>query len=307
MPRAGRAVPGAQHQLVHVTHGDRVIDPSAGLTKRDLVVYYATVAPWALPHLKGRHLFIRRAPAGIHRAFFQEHPEDVTGLRGTDPALWPGHAPAIAIDTMEDLVDAANAGMVELHPWNSTAAAIDHPDRMMLDLDPGEGVAWPQVREAALLVRSFLEDLGLKSWLKTSGGKGLHLAVPLKPGRDHQQVKTVARAIAEHLARTIPQRFSARSGAGNRVGKVFVDYLRNGPAQTTVAAFSARARPGMGVSITLAWDELGNVDRGDQWTIRTAPDFLAGRKDPWAGYWRSRQVLSRAEELLRVQSGKRSA
>jgi bifunctional non-homologous end joining protein LigD len=124
--------------------------------------------------------------------------------------------------------------------------------------------------------------------------------VPLKPERDHREVKAIARAIVEHLARTIPQRFVARSGAGNRIGRVFVDYLRNGPAQTTVAAFSARARAGMGVSVTIGWDELDAVRSGDQWNVRTAADFLSGRKDPWAGYWRSRQSLEKAVDLLQV-------
>lgn len=288
-----------RHPLVTVTHGDRVIDPSTGITKLELLAYYAAAARWALPHLRSRHIFIRRAPAGIHKPMvFQEHPEGLRGLKGTDPKLWPGHEPAISIESAEDLVEAAQVGMVELHTWNSTAAAIQFPDRMMLDLDPGEGVAWAQMQEAATLVRAFLEDLGLRSWLKTSGGKGLHIAVPLKPERDHQQVKAVARAIAQHLARTIPQRFSAKSGAANRLRRVFVDYLRNGPAQTTAAAFSARARPGMGVSVTVSWEELPSLRGGDEWTVRTAAEFLRGRKDPWAGYWRTRQTLDQAAELL---------
>jgi bifunctional non-homologous end joining protein LigD len=291
---------------VKVTHGDRVIDPSTGITKLELVTYYVAVAPWALPHLKGRHVFIRRAPHGIQGPMvFQEHPEGMRGLRGTDPALWPGHEPAISIETAEDLATAAQSGMVELHTWNSKAGAIDTPDRMMLDLDPGDGVPWRLVQEAATLVRSFLEDLGLRSWLKTSGGKGLHLAVPLKPQRDHQEVKAIARAIAEHLARTIPQRFAAKSGAKNRIGRVFVDYLRNGPAQTTAAAFSARARPGMGVSVTVGWDELEQLRGGDAWTIRTAPEFLAGRADPWADYWRTSQTLDLAGSLLLPQGAGR--
>jgi bifunctional non-homologous end joining protein LigD len=282
-----------------ITHPTRVIDPATGITKADLVRYYAAVAEWALPHLRRRPLFIRRAPQGVQApTVFQEHPGGLPGLRGTDPRLWPGHEPAISIETVQDLIAAAQAGMVELHPWNSTAAAITLPDRLMLDLDPGAGVPWPQVQEAATLVRAFLEELGLRAWLKTSGGQGLHLAVPLKPQHDHQQVKALARAIAEHLARTLPQRFSAKAGAAHRVGKVFVDYLRNGPAQTTVAAFSARARAGLGVSVTVAWDELGRLRGGDHWTIRTLPEFLSGRADPWAGYWRSRQTLERAAALL---------
>jgi bifunctional non-homologous end joining protein LigD len=289
----------AVHPTMKVSHGSRVIDKSTGLTKLDLVRYYAEVASWALPHLKGRPIFARRAPNGIDSAMvFQEHPQGLPGLRGTDPKLWPGHEPAIAIDTAEDLVTAAQMGVVELHTWNSTVKAIDLPDRMMLDLDPGEGVPWPQVREAALLLKALLQELGLKSWLKTSGGKGLHLAVPIRPEYDHREVKAFSKALVEHLTRTIPQRFVAQSGASKRVGRVFVDYLRNGPSQTTVAAFSARTRPGLGVSITVDWDELESLEGGAQWNIATAPAFLDGRKDPWAGYWRSKQSLRKAMERL---------
>ncbi len=146
--------------------------------------------------------------------------------------------------------------MVELHTWNSTATAIKLADRLVFDLDPGEGVPWPQVQEAALLTRALLQELGLDSWLKTSGGKGLHVAVPLAPESGHADAKAFAKQVVEHMARTIPQRFVAKSGPRNRVGKVFIDYLRNGQSQTTGAAFSARARPGLGVSMTVGWDEL---------------------------------------------------
>jgi bifunctional non-homologous end joining protein LigD len=141
-----------KHQVLKVTHGDRIIDPTTGVTKLDLVTYYGAVARWALPHLKGRHIFIRRAPAGVDKpTIFQEHPQGMRGLRGTDPALWPGHEPAISIETAEDLAGAAQMGMVELHTWNSTAAAIDRPDRMMFDLDPGDGVPWgPSARSGGI-------------------------------------------------------------------------------------------------------------------------------------------------------------
>jgi bifunctional non-homologous end joining protein LigD len=144
-----------------------------------------------------------------------------------------------------------------------------------------------------------LEELGLASWLKTSGGKGLHVVAPLLPEYGHAEAKRFAKAVVEHLARTIPQRFVVKSGPRNRVGKVFVDYLRNGQSQTTVAAFSARARPGMGVSMTLAWDELRKVGAGDQWNIVTAVKRLdALRKDPWAGYWECRQSLQSGWDRL---------
>jgi len=286
----------ASARRVTVTHGDRVVDPSTGLTKLDLVRYYAEVSAWALPHLRGRHIFIRRAPAGVDGpTVFQEHPLGMKGLRGTDPALWRGHEPAISIETAQDLVAAAQAGMVELHTWNSTAEAIDRADRLVLDIDPGQEVPWEWVREAALLTRTMFTELGLDSWLKTSGGKGLHVVVPLLPQYSHAQAKSFARKLAEHMARTIPQRFVAKSGAGNRVGRIFLDYLRNGPSQTTAAAFSVRARPGLGVSMPLAWQELKDVPAGDCWNIETALERLrALRKDPWAGYWKSRQSMKEA-------------
>jgi bifunctional non-homologous end joining protein LigD len=285
---------------VKVTHGSRVLDPESGFTKLDLVRYYAAVAPWALPHLKGRPAYIKMAPQGITRPMvFQQHPEVRKGLRGTDPALWPGHEPAIAFDTEADLVAAAQLGMVELHTWNSTAAAIQQPDRLVFDLDPGEGVAWPQVQEAAVLVRSLLEALGLQAWLKTSGGKGLHLFVPLAPEHPYETAKAFCEAVVVHMAKTIPQRFVAKSGPRNRVGRIFIDYLRNGWVQSTAEAFSARARPGMGVSMPIAWEALAGTTGGAQWNIGTAPEHLVGlRSDPWAKYWKTRQQLGPAMEKL---------
>lgn len=269
--------------MLKVTHGSRVIDPASGLTKLDLVRYYAQVAPWVLPHLKGRPAYIRRAPQGIAEAMvFQQHPEGLRGLRGTDPALWPGHAPALAFDTPQDVVAAAQIGMIELHTWNSTAAAIDRPDRMVLDLDPGEDLPWPQVCEGALLLKALLQELGLRSWLKTSGGKGLHLWVPLAPEHPYAVVKDFSEAIVRHMADTIPQRFVAKSGPRNRVGRIFIDYLRNGWVQSTAEAFSARARPGLGVSMPVRWDELSALAGGDHWDIVTGPAHLARLRDAQA-------------------------
>jgi bifunctional non-homologous end joining protein LigD len=288
------------HELVKVTHGSRVIDPSTGLTKLDVARYYAEVAPWVLPHLKGRPAYIKRAPLGIAEPMvFQQHPEGLRGLRGTDPKLWPGHDPAIAFATPQDLVAAAQLGMVELHTWNSTAAAIQQPDRIVFDLDPGEGVPWPQVQEAALLVRALLDELGLRSWLKTSGGKGLHLFVPVRPEHAYEEVKDFSEAVVVHIARTLPQRFVAKSGPRNRVGRIFIDYLRNGWVQSTAEAYSARARPGLGVSMPVTWEELQGITGGAHWNIARAADYLAGLDaDPWAEYWKAKQSLKKALDLL---------
>ncbi len=189
--------------------------------------------------------------------------------------------------------------VIEFHTWNSLAKNIDKPDRMMFDLDPGEGTSWQHVQEAATLVRALLSELGLECWLKTSGGKGLHVVVPLAPRFDYDTVKGFSQAIVQHLANTIPSRFVARSGPSNRVGKLFVDYLRNGHGATTAAAFSARARPGLGVSMPVSWDELAKLKSGAQWTIATAREHLSFQAaDPWAAYWKRRQTLTGAMKML---------
>ena len=170
---------------------------------------------------------------------------------------------------------------------------------MVFDLDPGEGVAWPQVLEAASLVRGLLDELRLASWLKTSGGKGLHLVVPLAPREPWHSVKGLAKAVVQLLARTAPQRFTATPGPRHRVGKVFVDYLRNSQGATTVAAYSVRARPGLGVSMPLAWDALDTLTSGDQFTVRSAREHLSfQRSPPWQGHARCRQTLARARRAL---------
>jgi bifunctional non-homologous end joining protein LigD len=179
------------------------------------------------------------------------------------------------------------------------AKDIDRPDRMIFDLDPGEGTPWQHIQEAAMLVRELLNQLSLKSWLKTSGGKGLHVVVPLRPQFDYDTVKDFSQAVVRHLAKTIPSRFVDKSGPANRVGKLFVDYLRNGHAATTAIAFSARARPGLGVSMPVSWDDLPKLKSGAQWSIATAREYLAFQTaDPWVDYWKKKQTLTAAMKTL---------
>jgi bifunctional non-homologous end joining protein LigD len=189
--------------------------------------------------------------------------------------------------------------VVEFHTWNSTVRRIDKPDRVIFDLDPGEGVQWKQIQDAALLVRTLLMELELKAWLKTSGGKGLHVVVPLTPRLGYESVKLFSQALVRHLAKTIPDRFSAKSGAANRIGKVYVDYLRNGKAQTTATAFSLRARPGMGVSMPVSWEQLSDLKSGAHWTVQTAREYLSFQtQDPWEAYWSTGQSLASAMKRL---------
>jgi bifunctional non-homologous end joining protein LigD len=281
---------------IQVSHPERVVDPASGVTKLELVRFYESIADRLLPHLRQRPVSLVRAPQGITgQLFFQKHAEArMRGMTELDAALWPGHAPLLVVDTAEALIAAAQMNVVEFHTWNSTAKHITRPDRVVFDLDPGEGVSWVHLQEAAVLTRTMLQELGLQSWLKTSGGKGLHVVVPLAPKAEDAKVKAFAQAVTQHMARTIPQRFVAKSGAANRVGKTFIDYLRNGHGQTTVAAFSVRARPGLGVSMPVAWEQLGELKSGAHWTVRTARDHLSfQRADPWADYWTSHQALPR--------------
>lgn len=295
---AGREATGA----IQVTHGERVIDPSTGLTKLDLVRYYESVADWILPHLKGRPCSLVRGPSGVTGTlFFQKHGEKIgiPGIKELDAALWPGHEALLEVGTRQALAGAAQMNVIEFHTWNSTAKDIDRPDRMVFDLDPGEGTAWPQVQEAATLVRALLEQIGLEAWLKTSGGKGLHVVVPLRPRFDYDTVKDFSQAVVVHLAKVIPSRFVVKSGAANRVGKLFVDYLRNGFGATTAAAYSARARPGLGVSMPVDWDELPRLKSGAQWNIATAREHLSFQtRDPWADCAKRPQSLTQPMAAL---------
>jgi bifunctional non-homologous end joining protein LigD len=292
-----------------VTHGDRVIDPSTGLTKLDLVRYYESVAEVMLPHLAGRPCSLVRGPTGVEgQLFFQKHSErtSIPGLRDMDPALWPGHDALLEAGSAQALAGAAQMNVIEFHTWNSVEKKIDTPDRFILDLDPGDGAPWPHVQEAAMLVQSFLQELSLASWLKTSGGKGLHVVVPITPKLDYETVKGFSEAIVQHLARVIPSRFVAKSGPANRIGKIYVDYLRNGHGATTASAFSARARPGLGVSMPVAWDELPTLKGGNHWTVATAREHLSFQRiDPWAGYWTKRQTLTSAMKILGFKTTRR--
>lgn len=286
---------------LQVTNPQRVIDAGTGTTKLELVRFYGLVGDLMMKHLKGRPVSLVRAPAGIDGPlFFQKHAETgkLSGIRQLDPALDPGHAPMIEVVGKRGLLAAAQWNVVEFHTQNTGAASIEHPDRMVFDLDPGEGVSWGQVQEAAQLVHSFLAQLGLPSFLKTSGGKGLHVVVPLKRLHDWDTVKGCSQAIVLHMARTIPQRFVARSGPKNRIGRIFIDYLRNGPGATTVCAWSARARPGLGVSVPVAWAELPRLRGGDHWTLRTAHERLDIGNEPWTGYARAARGLGSAMSAL---------
>ncbi|KAG0190460.1 hypothetical protein DFQ28_002032 [Apophysomyces sp. BC1034] len=289
---------------VRISHPRRVMDPRTGTRKIDLVRYFEWVAPVLLPHLRARPVGLLRAPAGIDaELFFQRHSDRlsipyVTQHEGLDP----GHKPLITIDDVVALVGAAQMDAIELHTWNALTTDIEHPDRLVFDLDPDPALEWRVVLEGTQRLHTLLSDIGLRSWCKTSGGKGLHVAVPLDPRTGWDDAKSFSRRVSRHMAATWPERFSAKMGEKNRRGKIFVDYLRNIRGASTIAAYAPRARPGMGVSMPLAWDELPHTSSAAQWTVVNVAerlDRLGG--DPWAEYGATRQRVTRAM-LERLQT-----
>jgi bifunctional non-homologous end joining protein LigD len=300
------AVQGKLPASLKVTNPDRVIDKESGATKIALVRYYALVGALMLPHLKGRPVALVRAPAGVGgELFFQKHSETnkLPGVKSLDPALDPDHPPMLEVATEQGLLSAAQWNVVELHTQNANASNYEKPNRMVFDLDPGKNVTWKQIQEAAQLMRAFLDHLGLPAFLKTSGGKGLHVVVPVKPGYGWDDVKAFSQAIVAHMAQNIPERFVLKSGPSNRVGKIFIDYLRNGRGSTTACAWSARARPGLGISVPVAWEELDKLEGGDHWTVATVHTRLDVGNTPWDGYAKAAKGLAPAMKMLGFKPG----
>ncbi|MEX3934681.1 DNA ligase D [Paraburkholderia phymatum] len=280
---------------VRISHPDRVIDKSTGVRKIELVEYYESVASWMLPHLKDRPVALVRAPEDIGgELFFQKHSQKLSIPNITQhPGLDPDHPPLLTVESEAALVGAAQMGTIELHTWNAVAANIEKPDRMVFDLDPDPALGWKRMIEAAQLTRELLEELGLASFCKTSGGKGLHVVVPIAKQLGWDDVKAFSQAVAQHMANALPKHFAAKMGAQNRKGKIFVDYLRNNRGSSTVCAYSLRARPGLGVSVPLAWDEVPGTTAGDQWNIANLHERLdALKSEPWAAYAKTKQRIT---------------
>jgi bifunctional non-homologous end joining protein LigD len=281
-------------QSLKVTHPERMVDAQSGVTKIELLRYYALVGELMMLHLKQRPAALLRATQGVGgELFFQKHvdSDQMDGVRQLDRALDPDHPSMVEISNATGILSAAQWNVIEFHTQNARSTAYETPDRIVFDLDPGQGVDWRAMQTAALTVRGFLETIGLAAFLKTSGGKGLHIVVPLRPAHDWDTVKQFSQEVVRHLASTIPDRFAFKSGPRNRVGRIFVDYLRNGRGATTACAWSARARPGLGISVPLGWEELDAVHSGDQWSVRSAHTRLDQGNAPWSAYARSARKL----------------
>ncbi len=279
---------------VRITHPDRVIDASSGTTKVQLAEYYASVAEWILPELKDRPVALVRAPDGIAgELFFQKNAERlaIPGITTLDKDVTG--QPVMIINNAEALIGAVQMSTVELHTWNATTENLDKPDRFVLDLDPDPALPWKSMVEATQLTLSVLDELGLKAFLKTSGGKGIHLVVPLTRKHGWDEVKDFSHAIVSHMAKLLPERFSAVSGPKNRVGRIFIDYLRNGLGATTICAYAARTREGLPVSVPIFREEVAELKGGNQWNIHNVQERLAEVGDqPWADLKKTRQTIT---------------
>jgi bifunctional non-homologous end joining protein LigD len=270
-----------------------LIYPDLGISKADLASYYETIAPWVLPHVVGRALTLLHCPQGMAGpCMYLKHAKQwgPSALRRVRIQEKTKVGEYLVADSISAVVALVQMGIVEIHTWNSTTDALERPNRIIWDLDPGPDVSWRQVVTGARLVREVLKTLGLASWVKTTGGRGLHVVVPLKPSRDWSACLAYARAVSDAIVRTNPTLYTTTFAKRGREGKILIDYLRNNRTNTAICAFSPRARPGAPVSVPLAWRELRATP--EQWTLVTVLQRLRRRANPWKAYWTANQQIS---------------
>jgi bifunctional non-homologous end joining protein LigD len=276
-----------QVEAPRLTSPDRVVYPDRGagysLTKRQVAEYYEAVATHMLPYVANRPLAILRCPSGEGgKTFFQKHP-----AKGMPPSILGVAVPNdpekhLLIKDEQGLMGLVQMSVLEFHPWGSLATNPDAPDRIIFDLDPGPGVAWRQIVEGAVMVRDALSQLKLRGYARTSGGKGVHVVVALKPKHTWEQVKTFCKAFADTLVKLAPTRFIATSTIKSREGRIYVDYLRNTRGATAIASYSTRARPGAPVALPVSWDELEGIESAAAFTVPSVLRRLASSApDPW--------------------------
>ena len=281
---------------VRISHPDRLVYPDLGISKIQLARYYEEIADWIVPHVAGRPLTLVHCPAGLAApCIYLKHAKawGPSALRRVKIQEKTKIGEYLVADSIEAVVSLAQMGIVEIHTWNSVIDDIERPNRIVWDLDPGPDVTWKQVVKAAGLVRVVLETLGLTSWVKTTGGRGLHVVVPIKPAREVAECLEFSRGVSEAIVRTDPQLYTTKFAKVGRERKILIDYLRNNRTNTSVCAYSPRARAGATVSMPLDWSDL-NASPG-RWTLPAAAKRLKRlRSDPWKKYWACRQEISEA-------------
>ena len=283
---------------VVISNGDKLLYAEAGVTKRDLAEYYAAVGDWIVPQLAGRPLTLVRCPNGWDKpCFFQKHAnQSISEFIDTiDIREGGGEQPYMIANNVSAVVALLQMGVLELHPWGSRAPKLSHPDRLIFDFDPDEKLGWDSIVDGVSVLRKLLDTLGLISFVKTTGGKGLHVVVPIDPTRAWDQAKEFCKTIAELLVRTFPDRFTSKMTKSTREGRIFVDYLRNAENATAIAAYSARAKANAPVAMPIAWEQLKNDLRYAHFNVKNVPGLLRRRRnDPWAELANVHQQLTDA-------------
>ena len=273
-----------------------MVYPESGLTKLQVAQYLQDAGDWILPHLIDRPLTLVRCPRGLaHPCHFMKHsmPSAPAALRRVEIPEAKGPETFLVVDDAAGTAALGQMGVLEIHSWNARARDIERPDRVVFDLDPGDRVPWRDVVNAARLIRAALQALDLDAFVKTTGGNGLHVVVPLAPAADWDACLDFTKALAGHLERADPRRLTTGFRKAGRADKILLDYVRNSRGSTAIAPYSMRARPGGGVSTPVTWDELDRIERGDHFTLTTIGARLAGlRQDPWRGFLRHRQRLT---------------
>ncbi len=289
-----------------LTHPDKILYPELGISKRELYAYYEAVAELMLPQVVNRPLTLLRCPEGSGKqCFFQKHPGPslADGLRRVMVRGSEGQAEYAAIEDRRGLLSLVQMGVLEAHISGAIADDSERPNQIVFDLDPDTELGFADVIEAAHAVRDLLLEFKLKSWLKTTGGKGLHVTVPIEPRADWDEVKAFCRTVAEELARREPGRFLAVMSKAKRKGKIFVDYLRNGRGQTFIAPYSPRARPGAGIAMPIEWGDLSAKFKPEVFNVRSAEKYLAKRKrDPFTSLLTHLQPLPSAAGVTRPRA-----
>ncbi|MFN4140858.1 DNA ligase D [Aestuariivirga sp.] len=290
--RARRAPSARAEPAFAFTHPERVLWPDAGVTKQDLGDYYSAIAGWVLPHVANRVLSLLRCPGGAsEKCFFAKH-----AWMGLDKSIsladTGDEKPMMSVADLSGLLALVQANVLEIHVWGSRIGDLERPDRLIFDLDPGEGIGWEDIKSAAVEMRERLQRLGLRSFLKTSGGKGLHVTVPVEPALDWENAKAFTKAVAQQMAADAPGRYVATMAKNRRQGRIFIDYLRNGRGATAVAPYSTRARAGAPVAMPIDWSELDALPSASHYTLKRALERLSGSTpDPWKDMARLRQKL----------------
>lgn len=281
---------------VTLSNPAKVLFSGKGITKQGLAEYYAKVEKWILPHLHDRPLSIVRCPNGQDdQCFFQKHAAASmhADIERIEVPTSQKDANYMLANNLPALISLVQMGVLELHTWGASKHHLEQPDRLIFDLDPDEGLDWQAVTDAALLTRGLLEELGLRSFVKTTGGKGLHVVAPIVPDHDWDTIKQFTKGIAAHMSAQIPDRFTANMSKQKRSKKIFIDYLRNSLGATAIAAYSTRAKPNAPISVPIFWEEVGDEVRSDSFRVDNIMQRLSTLdEDPWKDYAKTRQRIT---------------